>query len=274
MSSGTRRLFYDLVVISFCLWTGYFLVRQRADFLEMRFIFVLAGSVLAYIGVDRALADGRRRALGFVLYLAGTALALPGGMAAAVAPVLPLAGLLRRRGAGRPVAVRFLLGCLFAALALAAGWLTTFSISQSAAGSIALLACTVGLIDVLRSTRPVGKGAFLAVAAAVIVILVFVAAVGSTAPRGLVVVVLCGYAAIRVIWYGRHVLERCDAERQQAFAETALVGAILLAAALLVFHAPADRRSMSELAPPLVLGAAAIILTRTAQFLPKEDKGV
>ena len=158
------------------------------------------------------------------MYLAGTALALPGGMAAAVAPVLPLAGLLRRRGAGRPVAVRFLLGCLFAALALAAGWLTTFSISQSAAGSIALLACTVGLIDVLRSTRPVGKGAFLAVAAAVIVILVFVAAVGSTAPRGLVVVVLCGYAAIRVIWYGRHVLERCDAERQQAFAETALVG--------------------------------------------------
>ncbi len=271
-----RDLFQDALTAAICLWAGYFLSHSWGALQQAELALIAGGALVSLAGAYLALTDEGRRPLGAMLLLGGLVAAGLGSVRGLGAVALFLVvGAARIVRAPRSLLARFALGWCFAGLALAAGLLAAEAISLLMVLSAALIACHVALVDVLRSREPVARGVFIAVVAGMLVILLLVGTDGLKADHSLVVLVLCAWPAVRALFHGSAVLRRYGADSIRSFAGLAVADTALLAAALLTARVGEGQRALSDLSPPLVLAAAAIVLTRIGPALlrRKEPRG-
>lgn len=264
-----RQFIGDLAAAAVCLWAGYFFCHtwQTLDEVELA---LLGVAVLgSYAGAAAIGAGGWNRA-GAV-----AALAVAVAAAAYVNPLVLCSvaalfglGLLRRRSDGTQ-ASRFVLGLLLAGAALVAGVCASRQIPAAALWCGLALAGYVGLAESLRGTRPVAKGTFAMTLGALMAAVLGTAAFGFARPFGLLAAAFSVWLGVYLGWYGRLVLKQCTVARLRLFGDYALAGTGLFAGALLALQIPQGRRSVGELAWPVMAGAFAVVVIRVWPYMVK-----
>jgi hypothetical protein len=270
-SPDLRRLITDLAALAVCTWTGYFLLHtwQGAD--AVRLGLLLTAAVASYGGAWSAGAGGRAR-LGWLAAAAGLGAAGAAGLCALVpAGALVLLGRVRRDATAWAVGPRLLAaGCLAGAAALLGG---TGGLAVSPLLYAAPLTVYLAVALSLWSDRPVSRGGLTAAVGVMALTAGGVAGFAVGRAYALVAVLFAAWLAVRVGWFAWYALQDGTPGRVHRFAESAVAGAGLLAGALLALQVPAGRESMTELAPPVLLGAFSILLIRLRPVLGRHTSG-
>ena len=272
MGTGTnaRRVISRTVAALIALWTGYFLCHNRQTLNPTQLALLGVSVVVGYGGVLWALGMRGNRLIGMgaaVVSVAAAGAAAPGNpLPAAPAAVLCLAACWQARAHGA-MWRQFLAGFLFAGASVLMGLLTSWPILPASAGYGAALAVYVGLAESVGASRPVSKSQFAMVMAALVGGLLIGGSVNMWRPYGKVAAALLLWLAVRVGWYGSHVLKNCDSRRVEAFSESAVAGVGILAAALLVLQLPEQREKAGELTWPLIALASSVVLIRLAPYI-------
>jgi hypothetical protein len=280
-----RGLVAELAAVLVCAWTGYFLGRGWADAEPGAALLVCSGAVVAAAGAMRVARDAaapnaptaavRSPRVGLVAVAVGSVavtLATPYGAGVLPAGALVLAVLCEHCGRGGAVARRFAFGALAGAGAVGVGLTAAGAWEPAALGSAAALAGYVGFACAAR-TPGISRQTFLALTFLMIATAIVIGAVGFLYPAyWMLSALFAAWAALRLGLIAREVAAGFERYKVQRFAEEALLGAGLVAGALLVLKVGASARAgdpkvLSEMTWPVLAGAFSLLMMRAWPFL-------
>jgi len=269
----SREVLAEMAAIAICLWTGYFLCHTWRTLSWPELALAGGGAVACSLGAHWLGAASGRTKPGAVLALAGLG-AVAFGNVRALWGAVPLGLLVLSRGIlPGTLAPRFVTGWLVAAAAALTGLVMGSAVSLTGVSYGVALAGYVGLAGSIAGPRPVSKGTFAIILAALLAAVLLVAGFGLTRPFGLLAAAFSLWLAVYLGWYGRQALKTCDRVRLRLFAQHALLGAGFFAGSLLTLEVRSGRPAMAELAWPVALGGFSVVMIRVWPYLGKRVRG-
>ncbi len=259
-----RETILGVCVALVCVFTGYFLAHNWQTSDELALGLLLGGVLFIYAGARFARVELPWARLGWIAVVLGLAALFFADPRSAGAGILVLAAGL----AGPTVSpgVRLVQGLV---LASAAGWAgllagETVPLTHEII-TVFAIAGYVGLANSLRGGRSVGRGYLTAVIVVIAAGLVAMVVFGVLRPMAFIVGIFGVWLLVYIVLFGVKALQQPKVVRVALFADHALGGIGLLAAALLAF--PLWREQTAELAWPVIAGLFSMLVLRAWPYV-------